>query len=89
MPLYPPISGSWLNLAESIQRIIVRRALDGHHPRSQDELIAWLGDTVAGWNANPTPFAWQGKRYERRQRARQRRRGGSPASPADVQLIAA
>jgi hypothetical protein len=89
MPLYTPLSGSWLNLAESIQRIIVRRALDGHHPQSQDELITWLDDTVAGWNANPTPFTWQGKRYERRQRARQRRRGGSAAAPTPPQSIAA
>ena len=29
MPLYTPIAGSWLNMAESIQRIIVRRALAG------------------------------------------------------------
>src|SRR4051794_31047942 len=78
MPLYTPISGSWLNMAESVQRILVRRALDGQHPQSQDDLIAWLDDTVAGWNANPTPFAWHGKRFERRQRARQRRLGGEP-----------
>jgi DDE superfamily endonuclease len=89
MPLYTPLSGSWLNLAESIQRIIVRRALEGHHPQSQEELIAWLDDTVAGWNANPTPFAWHGKRYERRQRARRRRRANSPAGPAVLQSIAA
>jgi hypothetical protein len=89
MPLYTPISGSWLNLAESVQRIIVRRALDGHHPQSQDDLITWLDDTVAGWNANPTPFVWHGKRYERRQRARQRRLGGSPATFAHPQLLAA
>jgi hypothetical protein len=25
--------GSWLNMAESIQRILKRRALDGFHPR--------------------------------------------------------
>jgi hypothetical protein len=89
MPLYTPISGSWLNLAESIQRIIVRRALEGHHPQSQDDLIAWLDDTVTGWNANPTPVTWHGKRYERRQRARQRRRANSPADPALLQSIAA
>ncbi|MDP8970755.1 MAG: transposase, partial [Actinomycetota bacterium] len=89
LPLYTPLSGSWLNLAESVQRIIVRRALDGHHPRSQEELIAWLDDTVAGWNAHPTPFTWHGKRHERRQRARQRRRNASPAVPTDPQLIAA
>ena len=55
MPLYTPISGSWLNMAESVQRIIVPRALDGQHPQSQDDLITWLDDTVAGWNADPTP----------------------------------
>jgi hypothetical protein len=42
MPLYTPLSGSWLNMAESVQRILVRRALEGHHPQSQDDLIAWL-----------------------------------------------
>jgi DDE superfamily endonuclease len=89
MPLYTPISGSWLNMAESVQRILVRRALDGQHPQSQDELIAWLDDTVAGWNADPTPFVWHGKRFERRQRARQRRLGGSPASQTLPQLNAA
>src|SRR5215216_6708108 len=89
MPLYTPLSGSWLNLAESIQRILVRRALEGHHPQSQEELISWLDDTVAGWNATPTPFVWHGKRFERRQRARQRRLGGSPASQAQSQPIAA
>ncbi len=89
MPLYTPLSGSWLNLAESIQRIIVRRALDGQHPQSQEELISWLDDTVAGWNAQPTPFVWHGKRYERRQRARQRRRGASLAAPPNLHAIAA
>jgi len=89
LPLYTPLSGSWLNMAESVQRILVRRALEGHHPQSQAELIAWLDDTVAGWNATPTPFVWHGKRFERRQRARQRRLGGSPASQAQSQPIAA
>src|SRR4051794_41323200 len=88
MPLYTPISGSWLNMAESVQRILVRRALEGHHPQSQEDLIAWLDDTVAGWNANPTHFVWHGKRFERRQRARQRRLGGTPASRALPQLYA-
>ena len=32
MPLYTPVGGSWLNMAESIQRILKRRALDGQHP---------------------------------------------------------
>jgi len=55
MPLDMPLSGSWLTMAESIQRILVRHALDGQQPQSQDDLITWLDDTVAGWNADPTP----------------------------------
>jgi hypothetical protein len=89
MPLYTPLSGSWLILAESIQRIVVRRALEGQHPQSQQELIAWLDDTVTGWNAHPTPFTWHGKRYERRQRARQRRRPTPATDPVEIQPIAA
>jgi hypothetical protein len=89
MPLYTPLSGSWLNMAESLQRILVPRALAGPHPQSQAELIGWLDDTVAGWNQAPTPFTWAGKRQARRQRARQRRLGGSGAALADPQLFAA
>ena len=89
MPLYTPLSGSWLNLAESVQRILVGRALAGQYPRSPEELIGWLDDTVAGWNQHPTPFVWAGKRYARRQRARQRRLGGSGAALPDRQLLAA
>jgi hypothetical protein len=78
-PLYTPIGGSWLNLAESVQRILVRRALAGQHPTSAGEVMAWLTAAVAGWNAAPTPFVWGGKRQARRQRARERRhrQGGS------------
>jgi hypothetical protein len=73
MPLYTPLSGSWLNMAESVQRIICGRALNGQHPQSVAQLIMWLEDAVVGWNSNPTPFAWDGKRRERRIRAKQRR----------------
>jgi transposase len=34
MPLYTPIGGSWLNMAESVQHIIVSRALCGQHPKN-------------------------------------------------------
>jgi DDE superfamily endonuclease len=73
LPLYTPLSGSWLNRAESLQRILKRRALDGQHPQTVEEIITDLEETVAGWNAAPTPFHWHGKRYARRQRARLRR----------------
>ena len=89
MPLYTPLSGSWLNMAESLQRIVVGRALAGQHPHSAEELIGWLEDAVAGWNAAPTPFVWDGKRRERRLRARQRRLAGSAAVLAQSQAIAA
>jgi hypothetical protein len=79
LPLYTPLSGSWLNMAESVQRIIVRRALAGQHPQTSAQIIAWLEETVDGWNEHPTPFIWAGKRRERRRRARARRLGGSAA----------
>ena len=69
MPLYTPLSGSWLNLAEGVQRIVVRRALAGQHPETPEEIMAWLEETVANWNEAPTPFIWDGKRRERRRRA--------------------
>jgi DDE superfamily endonuclease len=89
MPLYTPLSGSWLNLAESVQRILAGRALAGQHPQSAQEVSTWLEDTVAGWNAAPTPFVWAGQRRERRVRARQRRLGGAAGALPDHQLLAA
>ena len=80
MPLYTPLSGSWLNMAESVQRIIVRRALSGQYPQTQEQLMEWLEQTVAGWNRDPTPFVWNGKRKERRRRAKLRRLAGSGAA---------
>jgi hypothetical protein len=85
MPLYTPVSGSWLNMAESVQRILIRRALNGQHPQSPAEIIGWLEATARGWNRQPTPFVWGGKRHARRLRARARARtrrhalGGSGA----------
>jgi hypothetical protein len=72
LTLYTPLSGSWLNMAESSQRILVRRALTGETPTSPDDSIDWLEATARGWNADPTPFEWAGKRHLRRQRSRQR-----------------
>ncbi len=89
MPLYTPLGGSWLNMAESMQRILVRRALSGQHPQTVQEIITWLEQTVAGWNADPTPFAWGGKRKERRERARLRRLAGSGAAIMKGYSIAA
>jgi len=81
LPLYTPLAGSWLNMAESVQRILVRRALDGQHPADAAQVMTWLTEAVAGWNADPTPFVWGGKRAARRARARERRHtlGGSGA----------
>ena len=81
LPLQTPLGGSWLNMAESIQRIIVRRALDGQHPTTPWQIIDWLEAVAHHWNAHPTPFEWGGKRSVRRKRARERRHalGGSGA----------
>jgi len=89
MPLYPPLSGSWLNMAASLQRIIVRRALTGQYPQSPEEIIRWLEETVAGGNAAPTPFVGGGKRHARRERAHQRRIADTAASLPDHQLFVA
>jgi DDE superfamily endonuclease len=81
MPLYTPLGGSWLNMAESIQRILVRRALLGQHPRGPSEIMDWLETTARAWNREPTPFVWGGARQTRRERAYRRRHalGGSSA----------
>jgi hypothetical protein len=81
MPLYTPVGGSWLNMAESLQRIFKRRALDGQHPGSPAQIIAWFEAVAVHWDAAPTPFAWGGKRAARRRRQRERRHrlGGSGA----------
>jgi DDE superfamily endonuclease len=81
MPLYTPVGGSWLNMAESLQRILKRRALDGQHPTTVAEIMAWFEAVTRHWNANPTPFEWGGKRAARRRRQRERRHrlGGSGA----------
>lgn len=81
MPLYTPLGGSWLNMAESIQRILKRRTLNGQHPETTDQIIAWFEAVARHWNEAPTPFAWGGKRWQRRQRQCERRHrvGGSGA----------
>ena len=81
MVLYTPLGGSWLNMSESIQRILVRRALAGEHPRQPKQIVEWLEEAARGWNRDPTPFEWGGCRALRRVRARKRRHvvGGSGA----------
>jgi hypothetical protein len=81
MPLFTPLGGSWLNMAESIQRILVRRALGGQNPETPDVIIRWLEAVARAWNTDPTPFEWGGARSARRERSRNRRHslGGSGA----------
>lgn len=87
LPLYTPLGGSWLNMAESIQRILKRRALSGQHPQTPQQIIDWLESVAQAWNQHPTPFEWGGKRADRRQRARMRQMhllGGSAAYTASL-----
>lgn len=44
--LYTPLSGSWLNMAESVQRIMERRALEGQHPEQATTMLEWFRATV-------------------------------------------
>jgi DDE superfamily endonuclease len=80
MPLYTPVGGSWRNMAESPQRILKRRALDGRYPTDTAQIIARY-EAARHRDEAPTPFAWGGKRAARRQRQRERRHrlGGSGA----------
>lgn len=82
LPLYIPLGGSWLNMSESFQGIIERRALSGQHPQAVSTVMEWLRQAVRGWNRRPTPFHWGGKRHARRDRAyaRRHRLGGSGAT---------
>jgi len=82
LPLYTPLGGSWLNMAESIQRLLKRRALDGQQFLSPQPIIQALEDVAAHWNAQPTPFVWAGKRKARRSPAARKsfRLGASAAA---------
>jgi hypothetical protein len=66
------LGGAWLNMTESMQRILVRRALEGQHPHSPEEIITLLEGVARGWNRIPTPFERGGKRAAHRQRSRER-----------------
>lgn len=72
-----------MNMCESVQRIIKRRALECEHPETTQEIIRLLEATVVAWNLDPTAFEWGEKRSARRERRRHRRHchplGGSGA----------
>jgi hypothetical protein len=78
-PLDTPLSGSWLDLAESRQRLVKGRALAGQHPGSPEDIMAWFEAVAEPWHKAPTPLAWGGQRRQRRQgpRGRRHRLGGS------------
>jgi hypothetical protein len=80
MPVYTPLSGSWLNMAESIQRVLKARALSGQNPTCTGEIIRWFEAVATHWNRDPTPFEWGGERAARRERQRRHRVGGSGAT---------
>jgi DDE superfamily endonuclease len=92
MPLYTPLGGSWLNMAEAIQRILKRRTLDGQQPQTPEEIGTWFEQTAQHWNRQPTPFVWSGKRRQRRRRrsasARRRRCLYVPAAASDALNLA-
>ena len=58
-----------------------RRELAAREAKLSGEITGWFEAAAGHWNADPTPFAWGGKRAARRARARARRHavGGSGA----------
>jgi hypothetical protein len=84
LPLYTPLSGSWLNMAESIQKILKQRALGGQLPTGPQQIMDWFEAVAKVWNQHPTPFEWGGRRALRRQRARLRQRHRLGASGACI-----
>jgi len=54
MPLDTPLSGSWLNMAEALQRIVVPRALAGQDPgRRRRSSAGWTRRSPAGTRRPP------------------------------------
>lgn len=73
MLLCTRLGGSHLTTAESIQRILKRRALDGQHPRpGKRSSTGWRQQRTAGTKRRHRSSGG-GKRQVRRQRARARR----------------
>jgi len=68
LPLYTPLGGGWLNMAESSQRVLKRRPLGGQHPRNPGAIGSWFEQTAHAWNRQPAPFLWTGKRRRRRRK---------------------
>jgi hypothetical protein len=70
MPIYTPIGGSWLNMTESVQAVLKGRAFGADAAESPEQIIDWIEATARGWNRDPTPFVWDGKRRLRRRNQR-------------------
>lgn len=86
MPLYTPLGGSWLNMAEAIQRLLKRRALDGQQPHSPAEIGTWFEQTGLEPTAYAVRVAWQASataaQTARRRPPRRWLRGSDQASAA-------
>ena len=55
--LSTPNAGSWLNMAESVQRIIKRRALQGHHVYDVEMLKDWFRERLRAGIGIPRPLS--------------------------------
>jgi DDE superfamily endonuclease len=64
---FPPTGAAWLNLIECWWRILDRRTLEGRTFANAAGLRRAYAATLAGWNANPTPFRWDPKAPRSRQ----------------------
>jgi len=57
MPLYTPLGGSWLNMTESVPRILIRRGLADPPPENVGAIITALEATAAGLGRPPRGLA--------------------------------
>ncbi len=68
-----PPGGAWLNVAKSVQCILVCRVLTGRDLQPAHAVTGWLA-AERRRNIDPMSFAWGGKREVRGQQARERER---------------
>jgi hypothetical protein len=77
MPLYTPVGGSCPNMAESIRRIIKRRAQDGRHPTAVVDIMGCF-EAVTPIGTRPRRLS-SGALLRIRQEERRHGLGGSGA----------
>lgn len=61
---FTPTGASWLNMIEAWFGILTRKSVRRGSFPSVRRLVQHIGDYIAHWNENPTPFVWTKKPAE-------------------------